>query len=181
MNKNKSMDPIEIKWIYHNSESNRERFTIGEAGTKTLVCIGINPSTAVPGKLDATMRAVKSHSSKLGYNSWIMINVYPQRSTDPKKIHKRCNRKIHAENIAVIKKIFSEQQHDIWAAWGTLIKTRKYFLPNLKEIRDAIGVESKWFAVGPLLKEGHPHHPLYLKLGSAKKRYDIDGYLEERI
>ncbi len=180
MNQKPPLQIANTEWIYHNSPTNRERFTIGEAGTKTLVCIGINPSTAIPGKLDATMRAVKSHSSKLGYDSWIMINVYPQRSTDPKKIHKRCNRKIHLENIKVITDLFKKKQFDIWAAWGTLIKTRKYFLPNLRDIRDAIGEESNWFAVGPLLKDGHPHHPLYLKLGSTQERFDIDAYIMDR-
>ena len=36
----------------------------------------------------------------------------------------------------------------------------------------------KWITYGKLSKDGHPHHPLFLKAGENKKSFDIEGYLK---
>ncbi len=47
-------------------QQHKERFILGEAGENPLVCIGVNPSTAEPDKLDNTHRQLKARSEYLG-------------------------------------------------------------------------------------------------------------------
>ena len=165
------------KWIYSNSKNNLERYILGETSKKTLVCIGINPSTAEPDKLDNTVNRVKSRALSLNYDSWIMINLYPQRATDPNDLHREINTDIHKKNLDEIKKLFNEKPYDIWAAWGTLIEKRPYMVSCLKSVYEMIGQESKWFTIGKRSKNGHPHHPLYLKNKLPADLFDIERYI----
>lgn len=162
-------------WIYRNSENNRARYLLGEDGVNPLLCIGVNPSTAEPGKLDNTMRVVKSRALSLGYDSWLMINLYPQRSTDPNGLHKRINLDIHRENIRIIEEL-SSRKIDIWAAWGALIEKRSYLKRCLKDINSVLG-DSRVFTIGNRSIAGHPHHPLYLKSGLDQDHFSISDYL----
>lgn len=162
-------------WIYKNSNNNRARFLLGETGENPLLCIGVNPSTASPGILDNTMRVVKSRALSLGYDSWLMINLYPQRSTDPNGLHKRINLKIHRENIKVIEDLVSKE-YDIWVAWGALIEKRSYLKRCLNDISPVIG-HNRVFSIGQRTVAGHPHHPLYLKKGLGVDDFNIEKYL----
>ena len=47
------------KWIYRFLSEKEDRFVLGEMGLSPLVCFGINPSTAVPEKLDRTLSRVR--------------------------------------------------------------------------------------------------------------------------
>ena len=92
-----------------------------------MICIGVNPSTAEPDCLDRTLESVQRISLKNGYDSWIMINIYPQRSTNPNKMHTTFDIDIHNDNVSYIKELFQKFPNaDIWAAWGTLIEKREY-------------------------------------------------------
>lgn len=164
-------------WIYVTSPRNKERYILGETGKRPLVCIGINPSTAEPNSLDNTLIRVKSRALSLGYDSWIMINIYPQRATNPNDMHIEINRRIHKKNVDEIKKLFESNNFDIWAAWGTLITKRPYLKKCLKDILKVIGNESKWITIGKKSKDGHPHHPLYLKNGLPVDEFDIESYI----
>ena len=68
-------------WLYKKNRDNSARYILGEAGRKPLVCVGINPSTAEPNNLDRTLTNVRRFSELNGYDGWLMLNVYPQRST----------------------------------------------------------------------------------------------------
>jgi len=168
-------------WIYKNSDDNKNRFILGKKGDNTLICIGINPSTASPDNLDNTLKTVEKRAKSLGYDSWIMINVYPQRATNPKELEKGINLEKHKNNIKHIKTIVSNKQCDIWAAWGNNINIRPYLIKCLQEIvKHLPSNKTKWFTIGKKSKAGHPHHPLYLKNGLPKDTFDIDKYLMEK-
>ena len=54
---------MNMEWIYENNEDNSARFVLGQVlnpTEKTLLCFGINPSTACPEKLDSTIRKIIS-------------------------------------------------------------------------------------------------------------------------
>ncbi|OQY37652.1 MAG: hypothetical protein B6229_08035 [Spirochaetaceae bacterium 4572_7] len=169
------------QWIYSYGKGNRERYTLGEVGSKTLVCIGINPSTATPEKLDNTLTRVRSRALDAGYDSWIMLNVYPQRATDPNKLHKNIHLDSHRKNVEEIEKILKTGNYDIWAAWGTLIEKRRYLLRCLRDIVDVTNSNIKWYSVGDKSKAGHPHHPLYLKKELLFDPFYINNYLRDII
>ena len=53
-----------------------ERFNNGNE--KVLICIGINPSIAIPKNLDPTLKRVQGYAKENGYEAWYMLNIYPQ-------------------------------------------------------------------------------------------------------
>lgn len=73
-------------WVYEPSADGSARFVLGTVGDNPLVCFGINPSIAVPNSLDPTVRRVRGLASTLEFDSWTMLNVYPQIATLPKDI-----------------------------------------------------------------------------------------------
>ena len=92
-----------MAWIYSTNQNNTARFTLGETGTKIIGCIGVNPSTAEPEKLDRTIQSVKRIATTNGFDGWLMLNLYPQRATDPADLHKRANGALYERNQVEIR------------------------------------------------------------------------------
>ncbi|MBR9919247.1 MAG: DUF1643 domain-containing protein [Bacteroidetes bacterium] len=177
------MKETTTSWIYHTNPNNRARFTLGIQGESPLICIGVNPSTATPGQLDGTLQFVERHARLKGFDSWLMLNLYPQRATNPNNIHKRINNSLHQENLRHIQTqlaaIGDQQKIRIWAAWGTLIEKRPFLNSCLEEIfQISCLYNTEWIRIGPLSKAGHPRHPLYLSAKAAIKPFDINTYLK---
>lgn len=168
-------------WIYFKTQNNKARFVLGVKGKKPLICIGINPSTAIPFKLDNTLKTVKRFSKDLNFDSWIMLNIYPQRATNPDNLDQNVNNNYHKENLKYITKILKNKDCSIWAAWGTLIEKRSYLFKCLVEIHKISKRQSvKWYTIGESSKKGHPHHPLYLNKTLKLKSFNIEKYMDEK-
>lgn len=45
-------------WIYETDSNNLCRYSLGNCCETPLLCVGVNPSTATPQKLDPTIRSV---------------------------------------------------------------------------------------------------------------------------
>jgi hypothetical protein len=166
--------------IYIPNEYKPYRFVLGELSSRPLFCLGINPSTATPIKLDPTVASVKNRAMLLGYDSYIMLNVYPQRATNPNDLHKNLNRKLHIENLSTIEKLLksSHPSPHIWLAFGNLIEKRAYLKPCLLDIIHAVKqLNPHWLKCGDITKAGHPHHPLYLNKLALLELFDIENYL----
>lgn len=144
-----------------------------------MFCFGINPSTAEPNNLDNTVKSVERIAKHNGYDSWIMLNLYPQRATNPNDMHEICDQYILSENTKAISKLLSQYDNPtIWAAWGTLIEKRSYLKQCLAAIVDRTeDVNCNWITFGNRSKAGHPHHPLYLKTDSDFDEFDIRAYI----
>ena len=165
-------------WIYKNTRDDKARYVLGEKGHKTLICFGINPSTARPEKLDNTLTIVKRYSKDLGYDSWIMLNVYPQRATNPNDLDIEASKRYHAENLKQIEQTFKGENCDVWAAWGTIIEKRRYLKACLLDIYNIAQKYSvNWYTIGKRSIKGHPHHPLYLKKDLNLAEFNIVNYL----
>ena len=166
-------------WIYERTDDNKARFVLGEKGENPLICVGVNPSTAEPNKLDPTLRLVKGWANRLGYDGWIMLNLYPQRATNPNDLHEGCRIPLMEQNLRHWNIIFHKYNWvTVWAAWGTLIEKRCYlkgWLENYANIVD----ECRWITIGKLSNAGHPHHPLYLPRTSEVAPFNINAYLEK--
>ena len=173
---------IAENWIYKNTKDNKARFLLGEKGDNCLICIGINPSTAEPNILDRTLASVKRFSLDLGYDAWLMLNVYPQRATNPNNLDREINMDYHNENLVHIESVFKWERCHIWAAWGTLIKKRKYLYNCLYDIHSkSKRYNVNWYTIGNKSTDGHPHHPLYLKKGLRLNDFNINEYLGKQI
>ena len=72
--------------IYHPDQNNLWRYTLGRSGSKPLLVIGLNPSTATPEKLDPTVTRVEKVAQQSGFDGFVMLNLYPVRATDPKDL-----------------------------------------------------------------------------------------------
>ncbi len=170
------------KWLYVPDFYSEYRYILGTKGKRPLVCIGINPSTAEPENLDNTLASVQRIAHFNGFDSFIMFNVYAQRATDPDHMEKELNPYLHAENMKAFEYVLSSSSDpspSIWAAWGTIIEKRDYLRSCVLDMIK-IGKEynASWFTAGKRSKkEGHPHHPLYLKKDSLIDPFDVEEYL----
>ena len=171
------------KWIYVPEFYSEYRYILGTRGQNPLICIGVNPSTAVPGDLDNTLKSVSRIAAGNGFDSFIMFNVYAQRATRPDDMDKARNDALHHENMRAFEYILSgagaSRRPYIWAAWGAVIEKRPY-LPGC--VRDMAELGRRygavWLKAGKCSAKGHPHHPLYLKKDSPVEPFDISSYLD---
>lgn len=162
--------------LYENTADDSARFLLGTVGSNPLVCVGVNPSTATPEKLDRTVTRVARYAKLNGHDSWAMLNLYPQRSTNPRGMHVVHRPELKAANEQFIAEFIGGRKLTLLAAWGELITTRPYLrgmLESIVEITDASSCE--WQSIGGLLTSDHPRHPsrgAYLDL----QPFDIDAY-----
>ena len=167
------------RWLYVPNTYSEYRYILGTRGKKPLICIGINPSTAAPDALDPTLQSAQRIALANGYDSFLMFNVYAQRATHPDDMERTCNELLHAENRKAFRYLLSlSDQPAVWAAWGNIIMKRDYLMDCMRDfLADGKAVGAKWYTAGPLLKSGHPHHPLYLKRDTKLLDFDIEAYL----
>ena len=170
------------RWIYVPDHYSEYRYLLGTRGQHPLICIGINPSTAIPDRLDNTLKSVERIALHNGYDSFIMFNVYAQRATDPDDMEQELNPVLHQENMKAFSWLLSQYSFppDLWAAWGAVIEKRPY-LPLCVLDMTSIGCQfgARWFTSGNRSKAGHPHHPLYLKKDSPLEPFaDLTDYLK---
>lgn len=168
------------RWLYIPDFYSEYRYVLGTVGSRPLICVGINPSTAAPDHLDNTLKSVQRIAAANQYDSFIMFNVYAQRATRPDDMERECNPLLHAENMKAFAHILSRSDSPgVWAAWGAIIEKRPY-LPDC--VRDMIAIgdryHARWLCAGKCSKKGHPHHPLYLRRDEALRPFDIRTYLE---
>lgn len=168
---------VEKQWIYEEEDDHSSRYLLGHVAKRNIICFGINPSTAKPENLDNTLKSVDRVSTRNGYDGWIMLNLYPQRATDPKNIHNKFNKKIHQKNLDIISNNLFDNC-TIWAAWGGNITIRSYLVSCLRDIYDLTKeIECSWNTIDDRIYE-HPRHPLYLPEKATIKKFDIDLYLK---
>ena len=170
------------RWLYVPNVYSEYRYILGTRGSRPLICVGINPSTAAPDALDPTLQSAQRIALANGYDSFLMFNVYAQRATCPDDMEPEMNPELHAENREAFAYLLSlSDRPAVWAAWGNIIDKRDY-LPRC--VRDfaalARDAGAAWYTAGPPLKSGHPHHPLYLKGDTPLLPFDIDAYLDSR-
>jgi hypothetical protein len=166
-------------WIYEKTEDNSSRFVLGERGDNNLVCIGVNPSTATPQLLDNTLKTVKKLSKQHGFDGWIMMNLYPQRATNPNDMHAEINQDLHLENLRHFQEVFTFGHTTVWAAWGALVEKRDYLSGCMKDITAlAERYSVNWHSIGAITKAGHPHHPLYLNHSLPMEPFSMQDYLK---
>ena len=172
------------RWLYVPDFYSEYRYILGTRGSKPLICIGINPSTAAPDDLDNTLKSVERIALSNGYDSFIMFNVYAQRATNPDDMERECNVLLHNENMKAFEYILklSKEPPSVWAAWGNIIEKRDYLSSC---VSDMIILSKKynanWYTAGRISKKGHPHHPLYLSKTTPLDPFDAQAYINSII
>jgi len=163
--------------LYQNTPDDSARFVLGTVGVNPLICVGVNPSIATPVKLDLTVTRVREYARLNNHDSWVMLNIYAQRSTDPNGMHSVYRAELKAANEQHIAEFIDGRTLTVLAAWGEKIELRAYLpalLRDIVKITDASSCD--WQSIGEPLKEGHPRHPSrgkYLRLQS----FDMSEYV----
>ncbi|MBO6254472.1 MAG: DUF1643 domain-containing protein [Bacteroidaceae bacterium] len=179
------MDWIDIQEIGYE----RVRYALFKPGENTLFVIGVNPSTANSEKPDPTMRKVMGFAEANGFDSFCMLNLYPQRTADPDLLHEKYRNHyvqknyniIHDKLMAYIKK---HGKVTILCAWGNSVVKRIYLLGTAANMYIALDKEFKdkieWKMIR-FSKEGHPIHPLTFKEKYGPfKDFDPTPYFVEK-
>lgn len=177
------------KWLYEYAERHDERYryVLGKSGEKPLICFGINPSSARLKKAndvwivkpDPTMCRVRNVSELLGYDGYIMLNLYPLIDKHPDKLRQidenRAEDVIEA-NLEYIKAVFEkyEKSDVLWACWGTSIKNKDCLVRSLQRINElAENYKKKWKTIKWTKAEPkHPHHPLRISNDEVMRAKD---------
>ena len=162
--------------IYKGDESNR--FVLGQQGTKQLFVIGLNPSTADDQKPDPTMKKVIRFAEKNGFNGFVMLNLYPERTANPDNLPKEsdCNEELLTHNLKAIVEVMPNNTA-VLACWGNNIYMRTYLLRSLSLIAKELGNKNcRWLAI-KLTKYGNPQHPSRAAYGRFIE-FDMKNYVE---
>lgn len=165
------------------NQTTQTRFTLEKSGNNPLIIIGLNPSTASPFKGDPTSRSIERIVANNGFDGWIIINLYPLRSSKPSKLPETIDLKIHDENLQVIQEILQRiKKTTIWAAWGNGINKKKYLGDCLEDIHQVTeNHECTWVHFGDLTKKGNPRHPLYLNQNLQFFSLKMRAYLSRKL
>ena len=163
-------------WIYIGNKN--ERYLLGQPGKRNILVFGVNPSTAVPGKDDPTIRKVRNIVQHEGYDGWIMVNLYPLISTKPDDLPEESDEKLVKNNLDVLEAVVKSYYIDrIWAAWGDIIEKRFYLGDGLYNIQELLCcIDAEWYYRGSRTKKGNPRHPLYMRLDEPMNWFAVADY-----
>jgi hypothetical protein len=167
--------------IYSNSQNDVWRFTLGKSGKRNLIIIGLNPSTATKENSDTTIAKVERAATQAGFDGFIMLNLYPVRSTNFNALPEEANTEAFTENLAQIEAVVaSESKPLIWAAWGESILARRFFLAASKELFGRLEkYGTSWQQFGSLTRTGHPRHPSRLNYAWEFSPFDTKYYAKK--
>ncbi len=162
---------------------NTHRYVLASECTSPLVVIGVNPSTANETKPDPTVRKVMGFAERNNCDGFIMLNLYPQRSTNFASVHQKRNEELHQNNLDAIKRYFDGfEELKVLVAWGNLASKRTYLLDCFRDITSVLSENNRkvsWLQIGELTKSKHPRHPLYARYDLNLEPFDIGDYLKK--
>lgn len=163
------------------AEGDSIRYALKEDGVSMLYVFGVNPSTATDKKLDPTMRKVKKFAEKYGFDGYVMLNLYPLRSTNPKALPKEMDEELHQKNLKCIKKEIGNTKNPVVLfAFGDPINVAPYLRKCFKDIVTMLKpLCPQWKRLGTLTKAGNPRHPSWAPSTSTLEDFDVDKYLGE--
>ncbi len=122
---------------------------------RTLLCLGVNPSTAGEVDNDPTVSRMESFAKRDDFALLLMGNIFAHVSTDPKELRKQAD-PVGPDNNAWLIKM--RKMADVCiCAWGNNGKLKK----RDKAVIDLLLPYGPLHCFG-INKNGSPKHPLYL-------------------
>ena len=108
-----------------------------------------------------------------------MINIYPQRATNPNDMDIACNTEMSIQNVAEVSMLLSTmEQYSILCCWGNLIEKRGYLRKALIALSGAFG-SANTFRLGEATSKGHPRHPLMLSYTTPIQEFALNNYYSQ--
>lgn len=168
--------------IYKINTNNSDRYALGVTGDNPLLVLGLNPSSADDSTPNPTVKRIMGIAARAGNDGFILINLYPHRSTYPTGIHRNLNLKKHRQNIHEIDSLLSDlnlPEVDILLGFGNHIDSRKFMSRCFKDIVNVLNkYNPNWYKTGAITKAGHPRHPLYVSYSEGLSVFDVEQYME---
>lgn len=139
---------------------NEFRFSLTKEGNEKLVVFGVNPSTANEQNSDPTITKVMGFADRNGFDGFIMLNLYPQRCTNPTDLDKEINEELHRQNLEEIRlSVCDMEKPVVLFGFGDTINLRPYLKRCFKEIINVlVTYNPQWKNIGTLTKNGNPRH-----------------------
>ncbi len=166
----------------------QKRLLLGQPGTSNLLCIGLNPGTADAQKLDPTSRNVREIAYRQGFDGWLLVNLYPKRTSRPDLLPKRANQQLFQENLSFIESLLANRP-SVWLAWGNNITTarRSYMVRTAQRLEVLFRQYDIITQCIGITAAGHPLHPspqaVNTRLGGLEKAtlqdFDFALYLKK--
>jgi hypothetical protein len=165
--------------IYQSTADDACRFALGRRGRRTLVVIGLNPSTATRDKSDPTAAKVERVASAHGYDGFVLVNLCPVRATDCRALPATVDPRVVAANLrAIVEVVGVVEGIALWAAWGAPVLTRPFLVGAAVAIAERVHrFGPAWQHFGPLTVGGHPRHPSRLRYVWTFAPFDLADYL----
>ncbi|AVR47050.1 hypothetical protein C7S20_18350 [Christiangramia fulva] len=168
-----------------------KRFILAKKGKKNLLVIGLNPSTANEKALDSTSKNINQIALNNGFDGWLLVNLYPQRSSKPVDLDITEDKTLFWQNIHWIKHILDRDQfqiHEAWLCWGDGVDTMgRYYLKQAagylyRELKD---FKFSYNVIGTT-RSGNPCHPspqsVNCHIGPVDKvkfeKFDFQNYVK---
>lgn len=166
--------------IYSNARNDIWRFTLGKSGSRKLLTVGLNPSMATKEKSDTTVAKVEGVATRKGFDGFVMLNLYPVRSTDFNALPFDMDTVAFSENLNHIEALVAADPTSvIWAAWGENIHARNYFVVAARELLSRLQkYDTTWQHFGTFTNSGHPRHPSRLSYAWSFYELDIHRYVQ---
>ena len=165
--------------IYSSAKNDSWRYTLGKSGSRQLLVVGLNPSTATRERSDTTVAKVERVAQLHGFDGFVMLNLYPVRATDFNELPFAVDRRAYAENLRRIDALVaSNPASTVWAAWGESVRARSYFIAAARDLLSRLkekGTNCQHF--GTLTLSGHPRHPSRLNYEWSFEILDVVNYL----
>ena len=174
--------------IYDGNE--HVRFALGKAGSNPLFVRGIDPSSAHENKSDPTIDRVEKLTKAWGFDGFVMLNLYPIRTSKPKNLpdENDFDEILAGRNVdAILEQLESVARCQIWAAWGDSFDLRSYLNRCLARIvKKSAGLKIDWQRYGSLTIAGNPKHPLAwprieVTENSKPTIFDVEKYLHNKL
>jgi hypothetical protein len=165
--------------IYQSTADDACRFALGRSGRRTLVVVGLNPSTATREKSDPTAAKVERVARAHGYDGFVLVNLCPVRATDCRMLPVTVEPRFLTANLrAIVEVVRAVEGVTLWAAWGAPILTRSFLVGAAVAIAEHLQrLGPAWQHFGPLTVGGHPRHPSRLRYVWTFAPFDLADYL----
>ena len=156
------------------SECGTYRYTLerrcrGEV-RRTLVFIGLNPSTADAERDDNTIRRIVGFANYWGFDRVLVVNLFAFRATHPSILSAQVD-PIGPDNDKHIRDVVAVAD-DVLCGWGE----RGGLLDRDAAVRRLL-LEAGIDSVSCLgkTKSGQPKHPLYIRANRRRDRWNLRG------
>ena len=155
------------------------RLALYKEGERILYVLGANPSTATDTHSDHTMTKVIQFALNNNYDGFVMMNLYPLRSTNPRALPKVMDEELHKRNLAEIKELMSNSRNPVvLLACGNAIGVAPYLKKCLKDIVTILQpLCPQWKQIGTPTKLGNPLHPSRAPYSLGFRDFDIKAFI----